>query len=874
MSMFRRGVACLLVFRMLLLTAAARGEQLYNGIVLPTTWPPRLKALPDALPPPPYLRSPPDVIPVDVGRQLFVDDFLVDQTTMTRTQHRPTMFPGNPVLEPRAAWETERGSPMALPLSVFYDPQDEKFKMWYLAGYLQHLCLAVSDDGLNWTRPDLGGGRNFAGPAKTRNLVIDPSPKESQRRYKLMELHGGAKGTVKYRYSANGVDWSEPQWASGQVFDATTWFFNPFRQKWVFSIRQSSPTIDRGRIRRYWEFDDVERGGDANWGERVEDAPLWVGAERPHDAPRPELAAPVQLYRLNCEAYESLLLGTFTIHRGNFAHQSGDGRPFDTDRPKCNENCIGFSRDGFHWHRPDHRPWMGLSERRGDWNWGNMWSCGPGIVVVGDYLYIYAAGRRGKSFPDCVNEDAGGSAGLAFMRRDGFVSMDADDEEKTLVTRTLRFTGKHLFVNAAVTAGELNVEVLDGKGKVIPGFSKANCNAIRTNDTIQEVTWRGVSELDLGKLAGREIKLRFTMTSGRLYSFWFSPSRSGASRGYLTAGGPGIERFRDTSGKGHYGSNRLPLIDIGNDRTVRDENGDGTVRLELKADATDPDGRTEAYQWLAEGKRIASGAAPHVRLPVGRHTITVVAIDDDGGKGYDSVDIDVQPKQKPQPIRNNMVLWLKADAITGLPSGAAVARWPDLSGNRYDPQQTEASRRPVWTKDAARGRPTVRFDGRDDLMWTQFVRGLMLPFSNVTVFVAFNPHELRGHVFGQDFNTLYLIPDGGGRLGYGSGTGREMRHLQTRRQDSVRAGRWHVVALVRSGPRAGESRLFIDGRQDDNGTGLHYHNVNSTAGHIGCGRGGRGFFKGDVAEIIVYAGALSDEDRKSVEGYLSRRWQR
>ena len=28
-----------------------------------------------------------------------------------------------------------------------------------------------------------------------------------------------------------------------------------------------------------------------------------------------------------------------------------------------------------------------------------MWSCGPGVVVVGDYLYIYATGRKGKTMP-------------------------------------------------------------------------------------------------------------------------------------------------------------------------------------------------------------------------------------------------------------------------------------------------------------------------------------------------------------------------------------------------------------------------------------------------------------------------------------------
>ena len=58
-------------------------EVLYNGITLPKVWPPR-DMEPDVHRPMPvpYLQSPPDVIPIDVGRQLFVDDFLIEYTDL------------------------------------------------------------------------------------------------------------------------------------------------------------------------------------------------------------------------------------------------------------------------------------------------------------------------------------------------------------------------------------------------------------------------------------------------------------------------------------------------------------------------------------------------------------------------------------------------------------------------------------------------------------------------------------------------------------------------------------------------------------------------------------------------------------------------
>src|SRR5689334_10757993 len=65
------------------------GELLYNGIRLPREWPPRdeVKVESREVMPVPYLNAPPVVIPIDVGRQLFVDDFLIEKTTLKRTFH-------------------------------------------------------------------------------------------------------------------------------------------------------------------------------------------------------------------------------------------------------------------------------------------------------------------------------------------------------------------------------------------------------------------------------------------------------------------------------------------------------------------------------------------------------------------------------------------------------------------------------------------------------------------------------------------------------------------------------------------------------------------------------------------------------------------
>src|SRR5262245_28016768 len=138
------------------------GEVLHNGIALPETWPPRRAELTrDPLAPPPYLAAPPEVIPIDVGRQLFVDDFLIDHTTLKRRFHRPHYHAASPVLVPDKPWEGKGGRARAGCFSdgVWFDPKDNLFKLWYWAANSSQdplrydTCLATSRDGLRWEKP-------------------------------------------------------------------------------------------------------------------------------------------------------------------------------------------------------------------------------------------------------------------------------------------------------------------------------------------------------------------------------------------------------------------------------------------------------------------------------------------------------------------------------------------------------------------------------------------------------------------------------------------------------------------------------------------------------------------------------------------------
>ncbi len=520
---------------------------LYNGIRLTDPWPPRLRSLPDVPVTPAYLIDPPPVIPIDLGRQLFVDDFLIEQTSLVRTFHRAEYYPGNPILGPTTAWEKRdpyadrtntHPNPAAMPFSdgVFFDPKDRIFKMWYMGGYGEHTCYATSADGIHWDKPilDVVKGTNIVGPSSrdSSTVWIDQSAADPAARYKMASWHDYY---LEQFVSPDGIHWTKTG-DSGYTGDRTTFFYNPFRDVWVFSLR--SGQNDGLRHRLYWETRDFVGGAKWTKGEPV----LWVGADRA-DPKRRDYDIPTELYNLDCVAYESILLGLFTIFRGE--------RP---QREKPNDVCVGYSRDGFHWARPDRDAFLGVSERVGDWNWANVQSAGGCCLIVHDKLHFYVSGRHGlpgTSYPDVC------STGLATLRRDGFVSMDHPGTARiqrvsplppgTLVTRPVRFSGKHLFVNLAAPSGELRVEVLDEAGRAIEPFTSATCVPVRGDSTSARVVWTGAT--DLAALVNRPVRFRFQVTNGALYAFWVSAETTGASRGYVAAGGPGFTGPSDTVGR-------------------------------------------------------------------------------------------------------------------------------------------------------------------------------------------------------------------------------------------------------------------------------------------------------------------------------------
>ena len=598
-------------------------EVLPNGIRLPREWPPAdvtFEHLIAKRPPrPPYLESPPKVINIDVGRQLFVDNFLVQRTNAVHTFHRAIYR--DVVLKPvHQEWHSQSpkwtfstvgfhrvGTSRPFSRGIWYDDVLKRFIAHYRCGYIYsgigRPCVVLSDDGVHWTRPSTTKDQFSALDLKKINNApvnllrlpfteafttwLDPHEGNPEHRFKAVVRAKTNIGQMSMHSSPDGITWksygSETRkdgHKTGIVTDRASLYYDPFRRKWVYSIRENLCRGGHGHLRvsRYKEVDALK---DSSW-------PQWVSLKNYFQCAVPKPKEPVywigvdnkdcegdnveecDLYHIDATPYESIFVGQLAILYPGYAHGGC----------KSSKIHVGFSRDGFHFSRTEGGRGKSRKPMVDDpLNLNYQQPIAGNFVVVGDEIFVYYAGAtqckrcndpkldyctEGNFTRDGLVKPTDSSmievTALAILRRDGFASFapPPSGQSSELVTRAVTFThGVYFFVNADVLAAgtnpsfaaEMRVAILDSNMNEIPEFSIANCNPIRAvNQTKIMVEWGSSSRLSA--LQRQHVHFRFVMQGGaRLYAFWVSKSIDGASSGYINGGTPKITSRKLSDGR-------------------------------------------------------------------------------------------------------------------------------------------------------------------------------------------------------------------------------------------------------------------------------------------------------------------------------------
>ncbi|MGE0378132.1 MAG: hypothetical protein AB7I48_28340 [Planctomycetaceae bacterium] len=457
--------------------------------------------------------------PLPRAPQLFVDLNRVDNAHPTgrwkrmqnvrRTFHQAEVYP-HPVLEPQTAWEQH-----GFTTSVIYDDEAGLFKMWYhtLAQTEPSravTCYAESDDGVHWRRPNLGL-HEFQG-SRDNNIVIPTDHHEGQDHFESV-FKDPLESDPARRYKALGwssFDWDGPLSGiySAVSPDGLNWSFT---SEPVFHYHPRPGTDDLGPVgdAQSLMIDTLKRRYVAflrHFPHRAvsfsKDFVTWT---QPETFLR-TLHSRQEYYNNSAFVYGDQYLGIVSL--------------FDLDPDRHDMNCwLISSRDCERWERcPAERPLIECGDI-GEWNRFCTWNGGSPPIRVGDELYFYfrGAGRRHGPYFGDDNTDAKISVGLAKLRVDGFVSLDASFDGGELITTPWATEGGTLLLNAKCDYGEIRVELLGEDDEPLPGFALEDCVPVRADGVNLPVRWKDRS--DLTGAAGMTARIHIQLKNARLYSY-------------------------------------------------------------------------------------------------------------------------------------------------------------------------------------------------------------------------------------------------------------------------------------------------------------------------------------------------------------------
>lgn len=387
--------------------------------------------------------------------------------------------------------------------TIFRD--GKKFRMYYRgshyntktkkAAHSEVVCYAESTDGIHWKKPNLG---LFAFDGSKANNIVwdgigthcfaafkDTNPNcPADAKYKAISRGRprGKKGLYTFA-SPDGIHWK--QTSTGPVitvgaFDSQNLaFWDPVRKLYVAYYRNF-----RNRVR------DIMTCTSKDFKTWTKPVYLKIsGAPREH------------LYTNAVQAYERaphLKIGFPTRYL-----------------PKGSQVAPTFmiSRDGLHFRRykepvvPNSAPKDREGNRSNYMTWGLVELPGKphNYSIYATEAYYTGPDSRVRRFE---------------YRKDGFVALAAGSKTGEATTVPLTFQGKSLVLNLRTArSGSVKVELLDGKGKPIDGFTLSDCKPLKGDTLTGKFAWKGG---DLSKLQGKTVQVRFVLKNARLYSMRFA----------------------------------------------------------------------------------------------------------------------------------------------------------------------------------------------------------------------------------------------------------------------------------------------------------------------------------------------------------------
>ena len=248
-------------------------------------------------------------------------------------------------------------------------------------------------------------------------------------------------------------------------------------------------------------------------------------------------------------------------------------------------------------------------------------------------------------------------------------------------------------------------------------------------------------------------------------------------------------------------------------------------------------------------------------------------------KRLETLDGDLAPKRAssawtPKNLAG-LTWWLDAsDPAAVRLNGTAVTQWVDKSGGGRSFAQPEAAKCPAF-KGVINGRKTITFDGVDDYLGFTSPNEALCDASGAAMFIVFRPDE------DPEFS-LYGQANTAGRDRFTDGKTYNCYFRQARMAGMADLLSPTGLTLLASRTQAaGNQTLRVNGQVVQSqpsgftawraSTGEAPGDVNKVH-TIGVNIPSADYFKGQIAEVIMYGRQLADQDVAAVERYLKTKW--
>lgn len=503
-----------------------------------------------------------DIHTLGLGTHLFLYDELISLKRGVKRTIHPCVKHDVAVLEPNPENPWEHGGPdqsrrVHLYGTVMFDEAYGKYRMWYMCRMGPHwrfkaneipglyvprtnrnpstyhrkthdtfgrkfvendrgdlTCYAESDDGMTWTKPNLGifefngnPNNNIVWDLHGASVFRDDNETNVQKRYKMIGFCRRYRN-VFLLTSPDGIRWDDSDYlepvaqrdnegAFNVLYDRKTELFRAYAL-----IRGKDR--DARRMIAYTESPSLEgpwKPLEPMFG--ATDPDDKVGVDR-YDADRAEI------HNMSGFLYHNIYIGIvgvlYVTGPGAAEHEIPIDGPIDAQ--------LVCSRDGFNWNYPDsdRTPIIPRGEN-GTFDTGMIMGTATQPIITDDEIHWYYTGTEHTHGAEM--KDRHKAIGLAKWRLDGFVSLNTDESDGIVETIPLQFPNVTLEINADARKGQIGVEVLTADGQVQPGFSIEDCVHLTEDNIRHSVQWKSAKLAN----AKQPLRLRFILNCAKLYAF-------------------------------------------------------------------------------------------------------------------------------------------------------------------------------------------------------------------------------------------------------------------------------------------------------------------------------------------------------------------